>query len=83
MCSMLNTYTALRRKAPRSIQQLKGNVKAERELLGHHEDLIQEDDDDYDEDYVTPTRRQMPRRPASAAPGDLAVKRFFLLLYSK
>lgn len=63
---MLNTYAAMRRKAPRSIQQLKGNVKAERELLGYQDG---EQDPDYpEEDYASHVR--LPRRPASAAPGE-------------
>ncbi|XP_076464268.1 uncharacterized protein LOC143296303 [Babylonia areolata] len=81
--NMLNTYTTLRRKVPRSIQQLKGNVKAERELLGQKEEPRLEDDGHDDDDYddndddddhhhqtvVSPRRGYLPPRPASAAPG--------------
>ncbi|KAK7104856.1 hypothetical protein V1264_019506 [Littorina saxatilis] len=70
--NMLSTYTAMRRKAPRSIQQLKGNVKAERELLGYPPESDEQDQEqDYyaQEDNGTTSFARLPRRPASAAPG--------------
>nr|KAG5702119.1 hypothetical protein BaRGS_010385 [Batillaria attramentaria] len=65
--SMLQTYTVLRRKAPRSMQQLKGNVKAERELLGYSG--LDDDEDDTQDQQAYVTSARSPRRPASAAPG--------------
>ncbi|KAK7490162.1 hypothetical protein BaRGS_00018507 [Batillaria attramentaria] len=64
--SMLQTYTVLRRKAPRSMQQLKGNVKAERELLGYSG--LDDDEDDTQDQQAYVTSARSPRRPASAAP---------------
>ncbi|KAL8598251.1 hypothetical protein ACOMHN_035201 [Nucella lapillus] len=64
--NMLTTYTTLRRKVPRSIQQLKGNVKAKRELLVTRLEVDDDDEDGYD---VSPRRDYLPLRPASAAPG--------------